>query len=410
MWRAFGFGSSDNNNGSNHTGQSGGGQSSSSSSESQRRRRISTLNTSGESDATEGGAPTGATTRQREDRGSVLPYVYESCIKAGFDPDDGADKIDKECQDNCLIFESMLDDPRHSFVCVFDGHGQNGRKVSTWMVNNMIRLMQASSNFNPRNMTQNLKLTFKDASFAAEAEMAKLNFDTQLSGTTATYVMLTDSEVHCGWVGDSRAVMCRRTRSGGVKAVALVADHKPGDFKEKMRIRKNGGEVRYLDPDEVDDPGPLRVFARNYAAPGLAMSRSIGDRLATSLGAWPKPSFRKVRITDDDELVIVASDGLWEVFENDEASKWCWDYVTRYREADGSPPGHLPSSQRLTCAQAIAEEAQQRWVTRYNSEVVVDDTTVCVVYLKKWILHNGPSNSSKDRRTSIHVDHSALKR
>lgn len=384
--------------------------------ESQRRRRVSTLNASGQSDATD--APTGAnyTSQQHSGGGSgytTLPYVYESCIKAGFDPDTGADKIDKECQDNCLIHESLFDDPKHAFVCVFDGHGQNGRKVSQWCVDNICRLVQSSPHFQPASPTTNLKLAYKDASYNAEAEMAKLSFDTQLSGTTATYVVLTDSEVHCGWVGDSRAVLCRRARGGAVNAVPLVTDHKPGDFKEKLCIRNAGGEVRYLDPDEVDDPGPLRIFARNIAAPGLAMSRSLGDRLATSLGAWPKPSFRKVRITDDDELVIVASDGLWEVFENKEAAAWAWDYVTRHREADGSPPGHAENSAQLTCAQAMAEEAQRRWVEHYRGEVVVDDTTVCIIFLKKWTRSMAPSLSGggkKDRRTSIHVDHSMLKR
>jgi len=49
--------------------------------------------------------------------------------------------------------------------------------------------------------------------------------------------------------------------------------------EEKERIYNNGGEVLLL-PGNI----PHRVFVRGKPYPGLAMSRSLGDYVAQSVG------------------------------------------------------------------------------------------------------------------------------
>lgn len=52
--------------------------------------------------------------------------------------------------------------------------------------------------------------------------------------------------------------------------------------------------------------------------PGLAMARSIGDRLAKRVGVIATPIVRKVSLDPaSDPLIILASDGVWEFLESE---------------------------------------------------------------------------------------------
>lgn len=52
--------------------------------------------------------------------------------------------------------------------------------------------------------------------------------------------------------------------------------------------------------------GPHRVFGPEGFAPGLAMSRSLGDLLAHSLGVCPLPVCSQRRLTAQDQFVVRA--------------------------------------------------------------------------------------------------------
>ncbi|XP_052175010.1 protein phosphatase 2C 37-like [Diospyros lotus] len=118
-------------------------------------------------------------------------------------------------------------------------------------------------------------------------------------GSTAVVAVVAPDKVVVSNCGDSRAVLCRN----GV-AVPLTSDHKPDREDELERIEKAGGRVIYW-----DGPRVLGV---------LAMSRAIGDN-------YLKPfviSEPEVTVTDrtaDDECLILATDGLWDVVSNDTA-------------------------------------------------------------------------------------------
>ena len=67
-----------------------------------------------------------------------------------------------------------------------------------------------------------------------------------------------------------------------------------------------------------DPIGPHRVWLRDENVPGLAMSRSIGDNVAASVGVIPEPEFFEVELNSDDKFVVIASDGVWEFITNDD--------------------------------------------------------------------------------------------
>ena len=55
--------------------------------------------------------------------------------------------------------------------------------------------------------------------------------------------------------------------------------------------------------------------------PGLAMSRSLGDGIAHSVGVSSHPETKEFLIGTDDKFVVIASDGLWEFISNEEVSR-----------------------------------------------------------------------------------------
>jgi len=128
-------------------------------------------------------------------------------------------------------------------------------------------------------------------------------------GCTANAVLVRPGEVICANSGDSRAVMCR----AGIQ-VELSFDHKPASDIEKTRIEAAGGYLK-------DTPGGARVNGN------LNLSRAIGDleyKKREDLPAEEQiicstPDVLIKELTPEDEFIIVACDGVWDVMTNQQA-------------------------------------------------------------------------------------------
>jgi serine/threonine protein phosphatase PrpC len=64
--------------------------------------------------------------------------------------------------------------------------------------------------------------------------------------------------------------------------------------------------------------GPQRVWIKDEEVPGLAMSRSFGDKVAASVGVICIPEIKEYKYNKGDSFFILASDGLWEFIDNNE--------------------------------------------------------------------------------------------
>ncbi|NP_001312664.1 protein phosphatase 2C 37-like [Nicotiana tabacum] len=118
-------------------------------------------------------------------------------------------------------------------------------------------------------------------------------------GSTAVVAVVTPEKIIVSNCGDSRAVLCRN----GV-AIPLSIDHKPDRPDELNRIQEAGGRVIYW-----DGPRVLGV---------LAMSRAIGDNYLKPY-VISEPEVTITERTEEDECLILASDGLWDVVSNETA-------------------------------------------------------------------------------------------
>ena len=63
--------------------------------------------------------------------------------------------------------------------------------------------------------------------------------------------------------------------------------------------------------------GPKRVWLKNKPVPGLAMTRSIGDMAAASVGVTAEPEIKVLsNLNANDKFLVIASDGIWDRLSN----------------------------------------------------------------------------------------------
>ncbi|KAM7490578.1 hypothetical protein LguiA_033499 [Lonicera macranthoides] len=178
-------------------------------------------------------------------------------------------------------------------------------------------------------------------------------------GSTAVVAIVCSSHIIVANCGDSRAVLCR-----GKEPIALSEDHKPNREDEYERIEAAGGKVIQWNGH--------RVFGV------LAMSRSIGDRY---LKPWiiPDPEVMFIPRTKEDDCLILASDGLWDVMSNEEVCEMARKRILLWHKKNGGLA--LPVDRGSTidpAAQAAAECLSNRAFQKGSK----DNMTVIVVDLK----------------------------
>lgn len=188
------------------------------------------------------------------------------------------------------------------------------------------------------------------------------DINTELSGTTMVLVVICNSKMIIANIGDSRAVLGRSSQLNGLvdQELALSIDHKPCSPFERYRITSMGGRVfpiRYSD----GIVGPERVWLGNRNSPGLAMSRSLCDTVAHEAGVISTPDiFERAIDAPSDRVLILATDGLWDVMTNMEVTSLC-----------------AAKSEPSAAVSALIKEARTRW---FSKSAFMDDTTVCVVF------------------------------
>jgi serine/threonine protein phosphatase PrpC len=179
-----------------------------------------------------------------------------------------------------------------TFFGVYDGHG--GDKASQFCADWMTAYIR-----NDKSYPYDLGYSMKNAFLSIDEDfVATGNPD----GTTSCVVtMVGGRRIVCANAGDSRAIVVRRDGS----IVRLSRDHKPGMPDETRRISELGGRVIYW--------GRWRVEGL------LAVSRAIGD---ASLKPYitAEPEICEYDVGKDDLFLILSSDGVWDVMDNEEAA------------------------------------------------------------------------------------------
>jgi serine/threonine protein phosphatase PrpC len=323
---------------------------------------------------------------------SNLDLKSTFCVLPGQDP---RGLISKVCQDQLFTerkSEALL-------TGVFDGHGKNGQQVVNFCTEFM-RSYFLKNDF--QDSVQTSLTSMIEECDKALLQESKINCST--SGTTAVLVLFTNHGIWTCSVGDSRAVLGtlpkymkiveiieKRTEEYKVpvvparvlKAVQMTLDQKPNISYELERIKKSGGVVSQAMNSEGKKIGPYRIWKPETQIPGLAMSRSLGDSIAKKLGVISKPILYYFEIcTVRDLFVVIATDGVWDVMDNQEVC----NFVDKYKElcVDISVKDKPNVSESNSCvAEFLCEEARYRWLgICKNEDVPIDDISALVVEIK----------------------------
>lgn len=143
------------------------------------------------------------------------------------------------------------------------------------------------------------------------------------------YEILLDRSLLVANAGDCRAVLSRRGR-----AMVMSKDHKPCCKREKSRIESLGGYV--------DD---------GYLNGQLAVTRALGDWHLEGMKEMSErggpliaePELMLLTLSKEDEFLIIGSDGLWEVFSNQNAVDFARRRLQEHNDV------------RLCCKQMVEE-------------------------------------------------------
>ena len=251
-------------------------------------------------------------------------------------------------QDSSIILKKVCGIENYDIYGIMDGHGSEGHLVSDFVKN------QIKEYFNNKKIyainNKNKEFSFKKFGMSFEIfdklkhnnyeliknfyentnkKLSDTEFDINFSGTTCIMVFKIGKKIICSNVGDSRAILVERklifeekTNSilNKYEIIELSHDHKPNNKGEKERIEKCGGEVaqEFLNEEDEKSDLPFRVWKEGCNYPGLAISRSLGDKIAEKIGVISEPEFTEAEINKNSKYIIMGSDGVFEYLTNND--------------------------------------------------------------------------------------------
>ena len=293
----------------------------------------------------------------------ILPYTH-----VGFDGEEPKENN----QDNYFIYKNFMNKKKYIYMSVCDGHGVEGHFVSDFIKE--ILPYDMSENLKFFNiLTDNekekekifdvIKETFINAN---EKLVSNEEINSLFSGSTCVSVIYTPEKLIVPNIGDSRAVLGRliNKETNEYKAIELSRDHKPTEKDEEKRILENDGRIQpFIEDGEF--VGPQRVWIKEDEVPGLAMTRSFGDRMAATVGVISEPEIKEYIFNPNDKFMIIASDGIWEFISSQE----CINIIKEFYN----------NNDIKGCCEFLYQESSKRWL---KEEEVIDDTTMIIVFFE----------------------------
>ncbi|KAL5568328.1 hypothetical protein UlMin_024903 [Ulmus minor] len=191
------------------------------------------------------------------------------------------------------IKTSKIDDQPVCLFGIFDGHG--GSRAAEYLKEHLFENLMK----HPLFMTDT-KVAISESYKQTDSEFLDSERESYRDdGSTASTAVLVGNHLYVANVGDSRTVI---SKNG--EAIPLSEDHKPNRSDERKRIESAGGVVMWA--------GTWRVGGV------LAMSRAFGNRMLKQF-VVAEPEIQDRELDEEFELLVLASDGLWDVVPNEDA-------------------------------------------------------------------------------------------
>jgi serine/threonine protein phosphatase PrpC len=253
-------------------------------------------------------------------------------------------------RDSMEDFTSIIPDGRCGFLVasLFDGHA--GSHAADWLNTRLYELFSEAINeeivndrsadepcevegldkatglCTPMGLREVLSQSFQHADDLLLEELKGLEDEEErMAGSTATVALVRRDKIIVANVGDSRAVLCRNGRPVDLTTEHRVYGKGPVVEAEKARVEAAGGWVA--------DGRVCDVIAVSRAFGDLQFKEEAGRKemlqFGVEIGQWDQefadsvhfsespvivaPDVTELKLEDDDEFVVIASDGLWDV-------------------------------------------------------------------------------------------------
>lgn len=205
----------------------------------------------------------------------------------------------KSNQDRCTAFSYLEADPELAYFAVYDGHGGTG--VANYLKDHLHEFILAQEEYREGDIPEAILKSF----LAVDSELKSYGNATELTGSTATCVLIKHGDLMVANLGDGRAVASVHNL-----AKQITQDHNTGNPRERDRVTAMGG-----------------IIKENRVGGVLIPTRSFGDFLLKSeldKPPWkqvisPVPQIELFKLDSSWEFLVVASDGVWDAVSNTEA-------------------------------------------------------------------------------------------
>lgn len=213
-------------------------------------------------------------------------------------------------EDRYTFKDYFCNDPQSGFFAIYDGYSGSmaaekcARYLSELLENKVERIYHTSMKH--ENINEEITMAFNEA-FEEMDRILLYGVEEQSrnrwSGCSALTCLLRGNNLYVANAGNIRAVLCR----GDGSIERLSNNHSPWDKKERHRIRKAKGDVSKSDKTALVN--------------GVVKStRGLGNHgdpnLKTSV--IRTPFVNCLTLEDADQFLILASNGVWEVFNEEE--------------------------------------------------------------------------------------------
>ncbi|ADO18549.1 putative protein phosphatase 2C [Acanthamoeba castellanii mimivirus] len=271
---------------------------------------------------------------------------------------------DVELMNLNLLLTGKPNNPKYAPIDLFivcDGHG--GKEVAEYVAPRLNRYIMNNNNTFPLHRQHVAKIYD-----AIQNELIGKGI-ARTCGCTALVIIRYMNEskrenIQVINIGDCRAVLCKN----GL-AIPLNKDHKPIWPDEKRRIDRVN--------EKYETNEKIHFDAGDWRIGDLSVSRSFGD-LDNTPYVTHVPDLFDYQLQSDDEFIIMACDGVWDVLENHEAINFVRDHRNDNHTEFYSIPGKYPNREAFE-SDNISRKLASYAIARGST----DNVSVIIIFFSK---------------------------
>jgi len=193
-----------------------------------------------------------------------------------------------------------------SFYGIYDGHG--GEESAQIVQKKLHYSIFNNGKWKEKNFEEAITEGFMSTD---RIVIQRTNHRLDSSGSTAVIALIVDHTLYIANVGDSEAIIAiKEGQSSDLRTQIVTNLHRASNIDEKKRVLQLGGNF---------------LFGRLGGT--LSVTRAFGDfefkePKSKANFVTSKPFINKIELTPAHKFLVLASDGLWDVFDKEDVTKF----------------------------------------------------------------------------------------